>query len=639
MSFFRKNSRLNTRYETEISLALLLLFLLLFLLNFGSLYLVTSYQRELQQENSRKLTALGKVTEQLLESGSGLEVINKKLSEYNQAPGIRYIDVYLPNGILKYSSRIRISALKGPQLWELPQELEGNIAGNTSFSAQINSASSTGLFSDFYYPILAGPEQERYWVVIRSEAGLLLSLKKNTRLIYWMHTVGFFCAFLITLFLIRRALEPYRLMKKRAIEENLLEHDRKGGSSDMVVETFQRTITELRDKEKILQQMYHDTSQQAQELSRLNEYILRGMPTGVIICNPEGEITKVNQAAVEILEVKEAELVGRHHHACFGESGSLSLLINEALVKHKTCLGQEVEFYLPRNKKLWLEVNISLIKNEEDKLLGVTLLLTNITELKRLRETLVFKEKMAGLGEMSAGLAHQLRNSMGSIYGFANLLRKSLKEPNDLNQIVDEIRQETKALENLVQKFLSFSRPLQVQSEKLNLSEILLKSFKAAEEQAAWQKIRFNLATADNLPEVWGDKLLIQECFRNLLQNSFEAISEKGDITAKIESDGKSPNKSQLVVTITDTGAGIPPKEIDKIFDPFYSGKPEGTGLGLSVVKKIIDQHDGRIEVESRKDKGTTFRIWLPAGRDAIATEKDSQTEKHFPLAGAGKSS
>jgi len=606
-----KDFRIQTRYESEVKISLLLLVLFLFLMNFVSLFLFYNTQDYLHHEFRQKLSYLGNAIQGWFNSAPGLEQLAGQLKGLTSSDEVTRIDIYTRKGRLYFSSDTIISADSlDERIVSLSQTQK---AVRASFLSEIHSHVSGQPVLDYYYP-LSGPDQaEHFWAVIRVDARPLVSLEKSSRLTFWMLTIGFLAAFLTTIFLIRTALRPYRTIKKEALQANLLSTERTEPGADLVVETFKKTIAELKEKEKILQEMYQNSSRQASDLGRLNQYILTGMQSGVIICNPQGEITKVNPAALRILEFPENQLLGKKFFERFGENSPLAGLVQKALLERHTCLGQEIELISPRQKRKTLEVNTSLIEDEKGQLLGVTVLFTDLSQLFRLREELVLKEKMAALGEMSAGLAHQLRNSMGAIYGFANLLRKSLGEPNQLSQIIEEIGDETKSLEILMEKFLNFSKPLQLQREKLDLAYLIRESYQAVLKQKTSQPISFNLKVEEGLPKVWGDKLLLKQSLQNLFQNAWEAMPEGGRIEVQIKKSGRADRPEFVQIELTDTGIGMTDSELQKIFEPFYSTKAVGTGLGLSLARKIITLHEGRIEAESQKHQGSTFRIFLPA--------------------------
>ncbi len=598
-----------TRYEREVRISLLLLVFFLFLMNFVTLFLYYNTQNYLKQEFRQKLSYLGNSVGQAFRAIPSAEQLSAGLRDLTIGEDIWRIDIYAEDGKLFASSHPALPA----------DSLDHRLAG-LSDTGKLPLQPATGRIFldasqqpclDFFYPLKAFSGREELLAVIRVNARPLASLEKSGRMTFWLLALGFISAFAISFFLIKSTLKPYQAIKQEAVQANLVPAAAVERDTDLMVETFKKTISELKEKERILQELYQHSNQRAQNLSRLNEYILSGMQSGVIICNPQGEITKVNQAALKILDCPEDRLVGQMFFDYFGEESSLAQLIKRALLERTTSPEQEIELQISPDRCQTLEVNTSLIEDERGELLGVTLLFSDITQLKQLRSDLLAKEKMANLGEMTAGLAHQLRNSMGAIYGFANLLRKSIGEPNQLSQIVEEIGRETRSLESLVEKFLNFSKPLQLQPEKIDLRQIIRESYQSLHRNKIANLPEFALKVGEASSFIWGDKLLLKQCFQNILQNALEAMPQGGSLQVNLESSSWK-DKEGILIQVTDTGLGMSDKELAKIFEPFYSTKESGIGLGLSLTKKIIQEHGGRIEAHSRKGEGSTFRIFLP---------------------------
>jgi two-component system sensor histidine kinase AtoS len=276
-------------------------------------------------------------------------------------------------------------------------------------------------------------------------------------------------------------------------------------------------------------------------------------------------------------------------------------------------------------------ISTSVVKDEQNKMLGVAVLLNDVTEIKRLQNEIAFKEKMAALGKMSSGLAHELRNSMGVILGFCKLLKKSAigrsasggkatdqtstgmnHTVHTTDEIVRDIFNEAMSMESLIQRFLIFAKPFDLKIEKVNLKNVIDECIKALEEKLEKNKIKFGVKSEPDLPTILGDRLLLRQSFQNLIQNSIEAMSLGGELSIDLRETKTYLKEKFIKIEIYDTGCGIEKEDQKKIFNPFFTSKENGTGLGLSLVKKIISLHNGEIELESEINKGTTFKIYLP---------------------------
>jgi signal transduction histidine kinase len=213
------------------------------------------------------------------------------------------------------------------------------------------------------------------------------------------------------------------------------------------------------------------------------------------------------------------------------------------------------------------------------------------------------KERLTALGEMSAGIAHELRNPMAVVSGYLNLLSKKTAPMNQ--NIIRDITTEINGMNRIIGDLLTFARPASLNRVKTNIKE-MIESCLASVLQATGTGSR--IATVCRLASVEAtvDEVLMKQAFTNLIQNAVEAMPDGGSVTIELE------KNKELKIKILDTGMGIPDESIKKLFLPFYTTKDKGTGLGLALVHKIILSHGGRIEVESKVGKGSSFSVLLP---------------------------
>lgn len=224
-------------------------------------------------------------------------------------------------------------------------------------------------------------------------------------------------------------------------------------------------------------------------------------------------------------------------------------------------------------------------------------------EIKSLKDQLVIKERLAALGEVSAGIAHEFRNPMGVIAGYAKFLLKSFDENDQRREIVQGILNEIEDMNRVMEELLKFSKPEPIKKIDINLTTSIKDVIQGMGDSA--DKIDFSLL--DDVV-IKGDETLLKQAIRNLIQNAVDA----GDrVWIDMEKD-VSLNKNGVSIVVRDNGTGIPEKDLDKIFMPFYTTKDKGSGIGLALVQKIVTEHGGNISVESRKGEGSTFRVFLP---------------------------
>jgi signal transduction histidine kinase len=256
---------------------------------------------------------------------------------------------------------------------------------------------------------------------------------------------------------------------------------------------------------------------------------------------------------------------------------------------------------------LSLGVTISVIHDCSGKPLGASILVNDLTELVALRRQLEAKGRLAALGEMAGGLAHQVRNSLGAIAGYGNLLKKKLSSQSLPVDHVNALVLETREAESLIERFLYFARPLNFQTESIDIVDLikdLLEGFRVREDCAS---ITFVNKTAP-IGLVESDGLLLKQVLTNLIENGVNAHhGGSGTVTVECR---ETPDEA--LIEISDTGSGLDEKTAANMFTPFFSTRPSGTGLGLPLVKKIIDLHGGRLFYQSAPGRGTTFTIGLP---------------------------
>ncbi len=423
---------------------------------------------------------------------------------------------------------------------------------------------------------------------------------------------GLVSSLIVAAYFLRAVLVPYRRIKREALDFNLDLNDPAAKPGiEYIVSTFKEIISELEEKKKRLEDMYVSSQKRADSLARYNEYILGSITSGVVICDSSGIVTRFNPSAQNILMYLERDCRGRHYRDVFGEEHKLVSLLDDALHRRTVHSRLEFEVRRPDGKKLWLGCSSSLINDERGEEMGAALLLIDLTEIRRLQEISSYSEKMVALGETAAGLAHEVRNSFAAIVGFANLLKKSLPEQSaPLGKHIDAIRDESMAAESLMSRFLSFARPLNLNPEPVDVAE-LIESLLASFSHQSLAKINITSHLAGGIPNIKGDPMLLRQALLNLVINACDAMPDGGEVRVKAALDDKSAGHL-IVISVTDNGIGIEPGFESKIFEPFISGKPDGTGLGLALVKKIVVMHGGRIEVRSRPGKGTKFSIYLP---------------------------
>ncbi len=234
-------------------------------------------------------------------------------------------------------------------------------------------------------------------------------------------------------------------------------------------------------------------------------------------------------------------------------------------------------------------------------------------------------ERLAALGQLSAGLAHEIRNPLGVIKGSAEMLNQKLQDANPLaSELAGYISSEVNRLSTLVTRFLNFARPLKAETRPSDIIAVLDHAIKSVADQWQGGAVEVQRDYRANLPQVPLDGSLAEQAFVNLIQNAYEAMGDKGGrlrVTARTRKDA---GRTGIEVKIHDSGPGIPPEQQDQIFNPFVTTKATGVGLGLSIVSKILDEHGGSISVESSAGNGACFGMFFPLAANPTAVAEAS---------------
>lgn len=335
--------------------------------------------------------------------------------------------------------------------------------------------------------------------------------------------------------------------------------------------------------------------------------ILRNIHEGIIFIDLDGIITTINDAAKKILLLDKKEILFSSFFIHFSDDFfgfSMKNALNHGLsqkLNYLTILDEN-------NKKKEIEISTSFVHESPKPYQGIIIMLKDISEVQKLQRIANRNDRLKELGQMASTVAHEIRNPLGGIRGYASLLYRDLSHFPHLQEMAKNIIEGTKSLERLVTNVLHFSKPLDLKIKNLDISLVLKEIIKFIKIDPSFPKdIIIDLHSPHESYIVPIDKEMIKAAFLNIIVNAFQAINDKGKITISLMK-----NNNQCMITISDTGHGISDCDIENIFSPFFTTKKQGNGLGLSETFKIIQAHMGTIDVRSQINRGTTFTIILP---------------------------
>lgn len=342
-----------------------------------------------------------------------------------------------------------------------------------------------------------------------------------------------------------------------------------------------------------------------------NEDILRSTTTGIITIDNRGEFISMNRAAERILGIRGKNKNGVIYH-------ELIELLKNTLKEDNPVKNIVKTFSDESGKSRFIEINTSLLKNEEGNIKGALCSFNDVTERKEIESKIDKIDRLTSLGELAAGLAHEIRNPLAGIKTSTQVLANRT-EQNDANVLLfDKIISEIDRMNKLITDLLNFAKPPTSRLEKRDITKIIRESAKFLEEH--FRKCKVNITFNFPLKEyfVLVDGYQMKQIFLNLFMNAIKAMPDGGRISVYIAAKG-----DFIEIYVRDTGKGISQENLPRIFDPFFTTDPKGTGLGLSVVQKLVIQNGGEIDVKSELNKGTTFCIKLPVIRGEKSYEKE----------------
>lgn len=385
--------------------------------------------------------------------------------------------------------------------------------------------------------------------------------------------------------------------------------------AEFVVETFQTVIGELQHKGKELELRSQRDRERADRSERFAERVIAQMPTGLVVVDRSGCVTAANQSARDLfagLPSGRSEAVVQER--VFETAPGLSTMIADCLTDGQSFQRREVELRAQTGdgSTRCLGVSVTPIGPAGGPVEAALALMTDLTEVVELRDRVRVQETLASLGEMAAGLTHELKNSLATIQGYAQLLAgmdvERAAEPSEA--LMTEVR----SLSQMVTDFLNFAKPQDLTLAPVRIRDVVDAIVDRFGDRLSASGIEAVVTgdAAGTSATVWADEMLLSRAILNLFQNAIEAIEEiEGPRTITVSARESGP--TELTLEIRDNGPGIPPEDLGRIFIPFFTTRSRGYGIGLALTQKIILAHGGRITVENA-DPGALFRCRLPSG-------------------------
>ncbi|MGK0467990.1 ATP-binding protein [Clostridium sp.] len=466
-----------------------------------------------------------------------------------------------------------------------------------------------------YSPINKYKSQKDTWNIVveqpESEAFQITYSLRNYTIVIVISSV--LIVFVLVLLLSIKITKPIKTLVKETqnIAKGYIGKNIKVESGDEIgslAESFNIVLGNL----KAMMQQIVQISGEAASFAEIRQYtgeFFKNIPNAIITMDNMAKITSFNNEASNITGIDENDILNKTVTDSFDISllPIIKLLINglekdiiyiKHIIKIKGNMGIETP----------IMINTSLQKDVKGKTLGVIGVFRSVEEIRQLEESVIRAKNLESLGALSAGMAHELRNPLTSIKGYAQYIKSELGETSDLNEDISIVIDEVDRLNNIIDRFLDFARPKELSLELCNVNEVLNLVVKLISKEILPKNIDI-LMELSNLPSIHFDFEQIEQVILNISLNAIQSMPSGGIL--KVHSVFLEASNI-IEVTLTDTGIGISADNKDKIFEPFFTTKNKGTGLGLAICARIVENHKGVIEVLSTSEVGTTFTIKLP---------------------------
>ncbi len=360
------------------------------------------------------------------------------------------------------------------------------------------------------------------------------------------------------------------------------------------------------------------------DLKNFNESIIQSMEAGLLTTDLTGRITSINTGAENIMEYKAEEVIGCYLKEILTQDQA-EMILTIPQKPGSLHYSREMELSTKNGRKISIGfTSTDRVDNQNNKV-GTIVSFRDISLIKQMQSEVIRMDRLASLGVLASGIAHEIKNPLAGIKALAQACDEEFTTKDPRREYLSRIVRQVNRLDSLLKTFFAYARPKPPDQRLHYLPEIMQEVFNLVKKKMSVKGIEYKEIVDDSLEPVLVDSQQIQQVFLNLILNAIEAMESGGTLSIMFSPYIKNSNDGHHTVevdglsfistVISDTGEGIDADKLETIFDPFYTTKPNGLGLGLSIVYRIVKEHDGEINVTSEKNKGTSFTILLPRGR------------------------
>jgi two-component system sensor histidine kinase AtoS len=393
---------------------------------------------------------------------------------------------------------------------------------------------------------------------------------------------------------------------------------------------FNRMASEVARQRAALEAANADLRRGLEELADVKGYtdnILASLTSGIVTVDLEGRVVTLNPAAELMTGFFAGEVAGRYCTEVFAHTPELAEALMETLASHTPSPGTPVTLRRRNGRGVPVELSISPLRGSEGKELGVIGVFRDLSRVRQLEDRLRRADRLAALGELAAHLAHEIKNPLTPLLTFTRHLPRKFDDPDFRQKFQAVVPRELERINGIVEGLLELARPAPLAFKPVRVPALLERTVELYGSRVEAQAVQVQRDYGRDLPTIWADQEALYQAFVNLVANALDAMPSGGRLVLRAGwtdgTDALSARRTgggrRIAIEIEDTGVGIAPDAIDRIFNPFFSTKDGGTGLGLALTHKIVADHGGSIDVRSAPGAGTTFRVVLPLMPDVPA--------------------
>ena len=353
-------------------------------------------------------------------------------------------------------------------------------------------------------------------------------------------------------------------------------------------------------------QRYRTTRSSLSRIKIFSDNLVENMPIGLVAMNKNDQILSVNPAAKVLLNLPLAEDLQK----IAGQVLPKKLIdLVQSIHSHNRLIEKELSVKDGKGKSIILDVVVSPLSDKDGSSLGALVILRDLTELSLLKDEIERNKRLAAIGRLAAGVAHEIRNPLSSLKGYATFFKEIFDKGTQNFDIADVMIKEVDRLNNVVSELVELARPVQVSQKPVLIKTLVEDSIKIVEHDAKLDNIAIKMDLDEDIGSIYADKDRLKQALLNLYLNAIQSMENSGSLHIQLFRDKSDHN---VIITISDTGSGIKKEDLPNIFEPYFTTKLSGTGLGLAIVHNIVKAHKGKLKVKSEPDRGTVFTIILP---------------------------